>query len=82
MADPGPLQMRFTSTQGTYNLPPQKHTLLQSAALVLRNANERVGSFLRLSLRTVVHDAICSYFIDTRPYAPPSGLCGSQVQLG
>jgi hypothetical protein len=31
-----------------------------------------VDALLRFPLRAAVHDAVCSYFIDTRPYSPSS----------
>jgi hypothetical protein len=33
------------------------------------------GSFLRFALRAIMHDAICPYFSDTRPYPPPTRFC-------
>lgn len=50
-------------------------------AVTLVLTRHPTGPFLRLSLRAIMHDAICSYFSDTRPYSPSTGLCRSQVQL-
>jgi hypothetical protein len=33
------------------------------------------GSLLRFALRAIMHDAICPYFSDTRPYSPPTRFC-------
>jgi hypothetical protein len=33
------------------------------------------GSFLWFALRAIMHDAICPYFSDTRPYPPPTRFC-------
>jgi hypothetical protein len=70
MANIGLVQVRFTSTQG-----------ISSDIHGHSTTDNNPGSFLWFPLRTVMHDAVCTHFSDTRPYTPPPRFRRSQIQF-
>lgn len=60
VADSSTFQSCFATAEG---MPSNLHPSTNA---------DQIDALLWLSLRTLMHDAICSYFTDTRPYSPPS----------
>lgn len=70
MADARSLQVRLASAQGE-----------SVRRVIMAEVDILTGPFLWFTLRKIMHDAVCSYFSDTRPYSPSSRLCRSQIQF-